>query len=44
LGHILTVEGVVVDPEIRSFLGFVGYYNRFIKGFSKIARPLNKLL
>ena len=30
--------------EIRSFLGFVGYYRRFIKSFSKIARPLNDLL
>lgn len=26
--------------EIRKFLGFVGYYKRFIKDFSKIARPL----
>ena len=49
LGHILTAEGVAVDPEkveavskwqqltnvseIRSFLGLVGYYRRFIKGF-----------
>ena len=30
--------------DVRSFLGFVGYYRRFIKGFSKIARPLNDLL
>ena len=26
------------------FLGFVGYYRRFIKGFSKAALPLRKLL
>lgn len=26
--------------DIKSFLGFVGYYRRFIKGFSKIAKPL----
>jgi hypothetical protein len=60
LGHILTAEGVAVDPrkvetvsnwrqptkvsEIRSFLGLVGYYQRFNEGFSKIARPMTELL
>jgi hypothetical protein len=60
LGHILTAEGVAVDPEkvtavanwkrsvsvieIRSFLGFAGYYRRFIERFSKIARPMTTLL
>ncbi|GKA19823.1 reverse transcriptase domain-containing protein [Tanacetum coccineum] len=29
---------------IRSFLGHAGFYRRFIKNFSKIARPLTKLL
>ncbi|GKA96787.1 putative reverse transcriptase domain-containing protein [Tanacetum coccineum] len=29
--------------EIRQFLGLVGYYQRFIKGFSKIAKPMTKL-
>ncbi|GJZ01866.1 reverse transcriptase domain-containing protein [Tanacetum coccineum] len=29
---------------IRSFLGHAGFYLRFIKDFSKIARPLTKLL
>ena len=29
---------------IRSFLGHAGFYRRFIKDFSKIARPLCKLL
>jgi hypothetical protein len=60
LGHILTIEGVDVDPEkviavanwkrpttvieIWSFLGLVGYYRRFIEGFSKIAKPMTKRL
>ena len=60
LGHILTTEGVAVNPEkvetvsnwqqptnvseIRSFLELARYYRRFIEGFSKIARPMTKLL
>ena len=30
--------------EVRSFLGFVSYYRRFIPNFSKVAKPLNQLL
>ena len=30
--------------DIRAFLGFVGYYRRFIKDFSKVALLLRKLL
>jgi hypothetical protein len=60
LGHIITDEGIKVDPskiseilnwkqptdvsKIRSFLGLAGYYRRFIKGFSKIVKPLTSLL
>ncbi|GJV63778.1 putative reverse transcriptase domain-containing protein [Tanacetum coccineum] len=29
--------------EIHQFLGLAGYYQRFIEGFSKIARPMNNL-
>nr|GFC71249.1 putative reverse transcriptase domain-containing protein [Tanacetum cinerariifolium] len=29
--------------EIRQFLGLTGYYRRFIKGFSKIAKSMTKL-
>jgi hypothetical protein len=30
--------------EIRSFVGLAGYYHRFIKDFSKIAKPMTRLL
>ena len=30
--------------KIRSFLGYTGFYKRFIKDFSKISRPLCRLL
>lgn len=29
--------------QLKCFLGFAGYYRRFVDGFSKIARPLNIL-
>lgn len=29
--------------ELRSFLGFSGYYRRFVQDFSKIVKPLNDL-
>ena len=30
--------------EVRQFLGHAGFYRRFIKDFSKLARPLCELL
>ena len=30
--------------QIKGFLGLASYYRKFIKGFSKIAKPLNLLL
>ena len=44
------VEAVIHWPvpktvyDVRAFLGFVGYYRRFLKDFSKVALPLRKLL
>lgn len=29
---------------LRTFLGFAGYYRRYVKDYSKIAKPLNDLL
>jgi hypothetical protein len=52
LGHVISPEGITVDPDkvkevldwkppmsvskVRSFLGFVGYYRRFIPNFSRL--------
>jgi hypothetical protein len=30
--------------KVRSFLGFAGYYTRFIPNFSKITKPITELL
>jgi hypothetical protein len=30
--------------DIWSFLGLVGYYRKFIEGFSKITKPITELL
>jgi hypothetical protein len=30
--------------DIRCFPGLAGYYQRFIKGFSKITKPMTELL
>ena len=30
--------------QLRGFLGLASYYRKFIKNFSKTAKPLNKLL
>jgi len=35
-----TPEKVV---DVQSFMGFANFYRRFIKGFSKIAKPLTDL-
>uniref|UniRef100_A0A3P9JC12 Gypsy retrotransposon integrase-like protein 1 n=1 Tax=Oryzias latipes TaxID=8090 RepID=A0A3P9JC12_ORYLA len=29
--------------QLKSFLGFAGYYRRFVKDYSKIVKPLNEL-
>ncbi|XP_074351340.1 uncharacterized protein LOC141690434 [Apium graveolens] len=40
---VMNWERPKTPTEVRSFMGLVGYYRRFVKDFSKIAVPLTKL-
>jgi hypothetical protein len=41
---VLSWNALTSVRDIRSFLGLAGYYRRFIKGFSKISKPMTELL
>ncbi|GJU70214.1 reverse transcriptase domain-containing protein [Tanacetum coccineum] len=39
----INMASPTTPSEIRQFLGLAGYYRRFIKGYSKIAKPMTEL-
>ena len=41
---IVNLSEPITQTDVRIFLGYAGYYHRFIANFSKIALPLFKLL
>ena len=52
MGYIVFKDEISKDPEkiktitncrfheVRSFLGFIGYYMKYVENFSKVARPM----
>jgi hypothetical protein len=44
VADILNWKAPIDARGIKSFIGMAGYYRRFIKGFSKIAKPMTTLL
>jgi hypothetical protein len=41
---VLSWKAPTCVGDIRSLIGLVGYYQRFIEGFSKISKPMTELL
>jgi hypothetical protein len=41
---VLSWNAPMSVSDIQSFLRLAGYYRRFIKGFSKISKPMTDLL
>ena len=44
LKDITEITPPAMYTQVRKFLGTTGYFRRFIKGYAKIAKPLNDLL
>ena len=44
LKGIAKITPPAMYTQVRKFLGTMGYFHRFIKGYTKIAKPLNNLL
>jgi hypothetical protein len=42
--EVMDWKAPTIVHEVRSFLGLVGYYHRFILDFSKIAKSMTSLL
>jgi hypothetical protein len=42
--YVLSWNAPMSVDDTRSFLGFAGYYRRFIEGFSKISKPMTEQL
>jgi hypothetical protein len=42
--EVIDWKALTLVIEVQSFLGLVGYYRRFVPDFSKIAKPMMRLL